>query len=56
MPNYVNDLVKGLNKGLAGLTEGFVQKRYRDNADELFKLGQTYLTEMGVQQKEYLKN
>ena len=55
MPNYVNDLVKGLNKGLAGLTEGFVQKRYRDNADELFKLGQTYLTEMGVQQKEYLK-
>lgn len=55
MPNYVNDLVKGLNKGLAGLTEGFVQKRYRDNADELFKLGQTYLTEMGVKQEEYLK-
>lgn len=55
MANYLNDLTKGLVTGLQGIAGGIVEKSWRNNAEELFKQGQNYLTQMGLYQQNYIK-
>lgn len=55
MANYLNDLFEGLTTGLKSVAGGFVEKGWRDNAEELFKQGQNYLTEIAGQYKSYIK-
>lgn len=52
--NYLNDLTKGLVTGLQGIAGGIVEKSWRNNAEELFKQGQNYLTEIAGQYKNYI--
>lgn len=54
MANYLNDLTKGLVTGLQGIAGGIVEKSWRNNAEELFKQGQNYLTEIAGQYKNYI--
>lgn len=56
MPNYFNDLISGVNKGLTGIAGGMLEHSQRQSASDLFEQGKTYLQQMGLQNQEAIKN